>query len=144
MSVNLALFRGLKSIFPSDFRGTFASQKLTEKNTYGVFFKGGTPSGRTVDSGRYKIHKKMVVLNIQSDESVQSIIKGLEFGESCFSALEGLNALKYVDSETGQEVVLLSAEILGDINQIGVNSFNIPSFSLNFILNYAIGGVNHG
>lgn len=138
------IFNCLVELFPSNFKAKFSAQELTSTNTFSVYFKGGTPKGRIITNGKYGVRSKLVVLNIQGENSLSGNRGALKFAQECFDTLERLAGYVYTDSETGGKLVLLSADIIGDINQLGLNTFNVPSLSLNFILNYAIGGVNHG
>lgn len=140
MSIYYTLYKAVKSLCPSGFRGSFSTLNMNSEKSYGVFLKGGTPSGRTVDKGVNLIRSANVVFNVTASKGVNGTLEGYKFCEEVIHTLERTFNYTYTDNETGEKVVIISVDVLGDINALGVNQYDIPVFSMNFIINYAEGG----
>jgi len=137
MSVYYTLYKAIKSLCPSSYRASFSTLKKNHENVYGIYFKGGAPTGRVLDDGSYKVRSVNVIFNVNASKSPDGVLEGYKFCEDVVRALETTANYEYIDPDTGDRVVIINVVVLGDINALGVNSFDIPSFSLNFIINYA-------
>jgi hypothetical protein len=139
MSLYYTLFKAVKAICPSDYKAYFSTLKETDEGVYGFFLKGGAPTNRTVDSGKYLVRNSLVTFNVNGAKGVNGILRGYDFCEEVVKAMESCVGYTYTDPASGKEVVIISVSITGDINSLGVNDYDIPTFSLNFIIKYAGG-----
>lgn len=140
MNVYYTLFKAIRELCPKNYKGYFSTLKKNHERVYGVYFKGGAPINRRIDDGKYLTRSANVVFNINASKDVNGVLEGIKFCEDIVKTLEKTYNYIYTDPETGNKVIISSVSVLGDINTLGVNTFDIPTFSLNFIINYAEGG----
>jgi hypothetical protein len=143
MSRYYTLYKAIKAKCPSNFKGGFRTLNSNSLMEYGVFLKGGAPTDRNITSGVHLQRTALVTFNINGDRGVEGILQGYTFAEAVVSALEQTKNEIYTDSKTGEQVHIISVDVIGDVNDLGVNELDIPVFSLNFIIKYQ-GGNNNG
>lgn len=150
------LFQAIASLIPKGFHITFGSlveDPEKHPNAIGISFKGGTPSHRSITTGRYNMRAARVVMNIVtapaptvknvggtnykvSADAKKSVSKGREAVEEFLNKIETLSNYTYTDKESGDSVRIVLTQTLGDLNQLGFNGNGQPFFSVNFTINY--------
>ena len=134
MSKYKLLFNYLKTLLPSDYRVTFGTQEEGKENTIGVFFQGGKPRKKLINSGEYLEEVVSVTLNINSKKDYKSVEKCIEDLERFVQEFNRVHDYTY--SEGDSSVSILYTELFGNINQLGFNGVGIPCFSINYVIYY--------
>lgn len=134
MSKYKMLFNLVKSYFPSTYRVTFGSQEENREESIGVFFQGGTPRKKLVNSGEYLEHIVNVVFNINAKKDYKAVEDCIAMLEKFVQDFNKVHDLTY--SEGDNSVTILYTELFGDLNMLGFNSVGLPCYSLNFLIHY--------
>lgn len=131
------LYKALKDKCPSHFKGSFGVIDENSENAYGMFIKGGSPTDRNISTGEYLKRRALVTFNVNGGlEGRQGILDGYKFCEDVVSSLERVFNYLYTDPDTDGKIMIIGIDIFGDVNDLGVNHFNMPIYSINIGVDY--------
>jgi len=134
------LYRFFDSLSPRplDFDITYGVLNENNINTCGIFIKGGNPSNleRSVSTGEQLVRRAFVSFNILGNpEGDEGTINAFSFCEEYISVLEKTFNTMYT-SDTGKTLYIQRMDIMGDVNDLGLNKFQTPVFSFNIVIYY--------
>lgn len=143
-----------------DIKCSFNDMDLNAGNVCGIYIKGSGPSQyREISSGVYLNNIARVEFVIQGALSNDSLFSILNLSDKIKRTLIRASNCSYIapdqvkmsdgviiyspagiDDGQDIEVILCKVDLLGDINFLGKSEQGLPIYSINFNIEYAIGG----
>lgn len=132
MSIEKELYTYIKEVINND-KLTFYFQNLDnlEKNACGVFLLGSIDSIRSLSALKYKQYTNQLVINLNTDETLDGFEFGFEYGNIIIEKLS-----KVVNKEL-DGVFISHIDLQTSTNYLGREEQGINKFSYNFIIYYS-------
>ena len=154
------VLKDIVSKLDNSFKYSFDDMDSNEGNVVGIYVRGGEPSQyRTLEKGVYYNVNNRVQFLIQGDLSNDSLMNCLKLGTKIKKTLSttsnvyytasskvGLNVDGDIELQDGTKsltditVIMCKVDMIGDLVPIGKNEQGKPRYSINFKIQYELGG----